>query len=198
MKVAVKGLERSGTNVTAFMLRENGIDADQTEKHAMKPNEEADVHLVTIKHPLAWCVSVYSHGWIFDWMGLDVQARPLKPDELVQDVRTVVIESNALQHWCEWVDYWTAESERRRVRILPYERTLDNPALVGMEIGAMIGEPVNFELPRKAMLINTQPGVRQFDGRYYANEEWRQEITAEMTLHAKQYEPWFKRFGYEV
>lgn len=198
MLVSVRGLERSGTNLMTWMLRQQAdIDVAVHDKHGTTPEDDADLHIVCLKHPASWCVSLYTHAWIHNWMREGVEG-PLDPDEMLQSVREVVLETNALQHWVDFTGAWESAAQHRLVEFVRYEDVVRRITSVSNRLCGLTGHAIALSMPSNAMLMNSRPGTKAFDQEWYLDEEWRAVLDADMVAEINKYAETFYRFGYKA
>jgi hypothetical protein len=195
--LTVKGCPRSGTNLLVYMLRENGLEVAQRDKHSptLVPGIEPRHHIVITKHPMPWCDSIYRFGWIFRWMREDIGG-PLEPEEQIQSLRETVMETEAIKHWAAFHEFFLQEG----ATLISYEALLSSgsrEATAGF-ISERTGLLVDFNLPETEMLMNSQPGMRPFNPMFYTEEQWRIAFTDEMIQKFYEYQETIEALGYRI
>lgn len=180
MPASVKswGPRRTGTNVFSRVLeRASDLDVDVPGwKHGVPSQPpEADAHLIHLKHPYAWLLSM--ERW---WSVSDRFERGVVRMHARWDARDAVMRAHAtrLDAYAGRVQGWLCRLPDERTELVRYEDVLEDAQAVVRRVvetagGEITGDP---SLPGQRVDSKGRQASSSFDPTYYTERRWLDEL----------------------
>lgn len=171
VRAKIYGVERSGTNWLHLLLESNYFvdlitSVDSGSKHEPYKQTYEPAHIiVTVKHPLAWLLSMVKFRFRRD--GLNV-GQIMEPE---------------LERWHEFYRcFLSLRIPNKHNMLVRYEDLLEDPRGQCGQIASRIKaerKPGDFYIPYNKMKKNNTEGTKNFDKAYYVNQRYLEEYSQE-------------------